>query len=87
MNAKMQEGEAGKLLWHECIATAIEARKSVLRCCKYLRPIVPPVVHNQKWEEGDTENMAADISYFTFEPGENGTPFRAMARGSTSSIL
>ena len=49
MNAKMQEGESGKLLWHECIVNAIEARKSVIRHCKYLRPIVPPVVHGSKW--------------------------------------
>ena len=69
MNAKMQEGESGKLLWHECIVNAIEARKSVIRHCKYLRPIVPPVVHGSKWEDGDTEDMANDISYFAFEPG------------------
>ena len=47
----------------------IEARKSVIRHCKYLRPIVPPVVHGSKWEDGDTEDMANDISYFAFEPG------------------
>ena len=81
MNAKMQEGEAGKLLWHECIVQAIEARKSVLRCCKYLRPIVPPIVHNQKWEEGDTENMATDISYFTFEPGGKWHSFQGYGKG------
>lgn len=69
MNAKMQEGESGKLLWHECIVNAIEARKSVIRHCKYLRPIVHPVVHGSKWEDGDTEDMANDISYFAFEPG------------------
>ena len=69
MNAKMQEGDAGKMLWHECIVNAIEARKKVLRHCRYLRPIVPPVVHGKKWEEGDTEQMAEDIAYFAFEPG------------------
>ena len=71
MNAKMQEGESGKLLWHECIVNAIEARKSVIRHCKYLRPIVPPVVHGSKWEDGDTEDMANDISYFAFDSGNH----------------
>lgn len=81
MNAKMQEGEAGKLLWHECIIQAIEARKAVLKYCKYLRPIVPPFVHNQKWEEGDTEVMADDISYFTFEPGGKWHSFQGYSKG------
>ena len=30
---------------------------------------MPPVVHGSKWEDGDTEDMANDISYFAFEPG------------------
>ncbi|HBK28176.1 MAG TPA: ornithine decarboxylase [Dialister sp.] len=81
MNAKMQEGEAGKLLWHECIVNAIEARKAVLKYCKYLRPIVPPMVHNQKWEDGDTEVMADDISYFAFEPGGKWHSFQGYAKG------
>ena len=81
MNAKMQEGEAGKLLWHECIVNAIEARKAVLKYCKYLRPIVPPMVHNKKWEEGDTEVMADDISYFAFEPGGKWHSFQGYSKG------
>ncbi len=81
MNATMQEGEAGKLLWHECILNAIEARKAVLRHCKYLRPIVPPYVHNQKWEDGDTALMAEDISYFTFEPGGKWHSFQGYSKG------
>lgn len=81
MNAKMQEGEAGKLLWHECIVNAIETRKAVLKHCKYLRPIVPPVVHNKKWEEGDTEVMADDISYFAFEPGAKWHSFQGYSKG------
>lgn len=81
MNAKMQEGEAGKMLWHECIVNAINARKKVLRHCRYLRPIVPPLVHGKKWEEGDTEEMAEDISYFAFEPGGKWHSFQGYAKG------
>lgn len=81
MNAKIQEGEAGRLLWHECMVNAIEARKKVLKYCKYLRPIVPPVVHGKKWEEGNTEEMADDISYFAFEPGGEWHSFQGYSKG------
>lgn len=81
MNAKIQEGEAGRLLWHECMVNAIEARKKVLKYCKYLRPIVPPVVHGKKWEEGNTEEMADDISYFAFEPGGKWHSFQGYSKG------
>ena len=39
VNAKIHEGELGKQLWRECIELGIDARKSVLRRCKYLRPL------------------------------------------------
>lgn len=81
MNAKIQEGEAGRLLWHECMVNAIEARKKVLKYCKYLRPIVPPVMHGKKWEEGNTEEMADDISYFAFEPGGKWHSFQGYSKG------
>ena len=81
MNAKIQEGEAGRLLWHECMVNAIEARKKVLKYCKYLRPIVPPMVHGKKWEEGNTEEMADDISYFAFEPGGKWHSFQGYSKG------
>ena len=81
MNTKIQEGEAGRLLWHECMVNAIEARKKVLKYCKYLRPIVPPVVHGKKWEEGNTEEMADDISYFAFEPGGKWHSFQGYSKG------
>ena len=54
INAKMHEGEAGKLLWKDCVETVIDARKAVLKNCKYLRPLVPPVVNGKKWEDGNT---------------------------------
>lgn len=81
MNAKIQEGEAGRLLWHECMVNAIEARKKVLKYCKYLCPIVPPMVHGKKWEEGNTEEMADDISYFAFEPGGKWHSFQGYRKG------
>ena len=68
VNAKMHEGLGGQYLWKECVEVAIEARKSVLAQCRYIRPLVPPIVHGKKWEEGMTSKMAEDLSYFRFEP-------------------
>ncbi|WP_126939471.1 ornithine decarboxylase SpeF [Veillonella sp. VA142] len=81
INAKMHEGEAGKLLWKDCVETVIDARKAVLKNCKYLRPLVPPVVNGKKWEDGDTSEMAQDVKYFAFEPGAKWHSFEGYGEG------
>ena len=81
VNAKMHEGELGKQLWRECIELGIDARKSVLRSCKYLRPLVPPIVHGKKWEDGNTQEMANDVSYFAFEPNAKWHSFKGYGEG------
>ena len=81
VNAKIHEGELGKQLWRECIEVGIDARKSVLSHCKYLRPLVPPIVHGKKWEEGDTQEMANDVSYFAFEPNAKWHSFKGYGEG------
>ena len=81
VNAKIHEGELGKQLWRECIELGIDARKSVLSHCKYLRPLVPPVVHGKKWEEGNTQEMANDVSYFAFEPNAKWHSFKGYGEG------
>ena len=81
VNAKIHEGELGKQLWRECIELGIDARKSVLSHCKYLRPLVPPIVHGKKWEEGNTQDMANDVSYFAFEPNAKWHSFNGCGEG------
>lgn len=81
VNAKMQEGEAGRYLWKQCLHDVIEVRKTVMRTCHYLRPLVPPVVHGKKWEEGDTEKMGNDMAYWAFEPGAKWHGFDGYAEG------
>ena len=81
INAKIHEGEAGKLLWKDCVETVIDARKAVLKNCKYLRPLVPPVVNGKKWEDGDTAAMAQDVKYFAFEPGAKWHSFEGYGAG------
>ncbi|WP_127009603.1 ornithine decarboxylase SpeF [Veillonella sp. CHU110] len=81
INAKIHEGEAGKLLWKDCVETVIDARKAVLKNCKYLRPLVPPVVNGKKWEDGDTAAMAQDVKCFAFEPGAKWHSFEGYGAG------
>lgn len=81
VNAKIHEGELGKQLWRECIEVGIDARKSILRHCKYLRPLVPPMVHGKKWEDGNTQEMANDVSYFAFEPNAKWHSFKGYGEG------
>ena len=81
VNAKIHEGKLGKQLWRECIEVGIDARKSVLSHCKYLRPLVPPIVHGKKWEEGNTQEMANDVSYFAFEPNAKWHSFKGYGEG------
>lgn len=69
VNAKIHAGDAGRKMWRDCVKLGIDARKDILRRCHYIRPFVAPMVHDRLWQRGDTEAMADDIDYFTFEPG------------------
>ena len=79
VNAKMMEGEAGRRLWKECVKTGIEGRKSMLRSCKMIKPFIPPIVKGKQWQDGDTEEMAGDLEYFKFNPGEKWCSFDCYA--------
>ncbi len=81
VNAKIHEGEAGKKLWTDAVKVTIETRKQVLRNCHYIRPLVPPVVHGKKWEEGNTSQMAGDMDYWAFEPGAKWHGFDGYGKG------
>lgn len=70
VNAKMQEGEAGKRLWSDCVKLGIEARKSVLKNCSLIKPFIAPFVNGKKWEEYDTDEIANNIEFFKFHPGD-----------------
>ncbi|MDF2616926.1 MAG: ornithine decarboxylase, partial [Sedimentibacter sp.] len=66
----MQDGEAGRHLWAECVKTGVDARKEIIKRCKLLKPFIPPVVRGKNWEEYDTEEIANSIEFFEFKPGE-----------------
>ena len=70
VNARMQDGEAGKKLWADCIKVGVEARKDVLERCELLKPFIPPVVNGKPWKDYPTEEIANNIEFFKFYPGE-----------------
>lgn len=70
VNARMQEGEAGRRLWDECVKLGVEARKLVIKKSSLFKPFIPPIVRGKRWEEHDTNEIAHDIEFFKFYPGE-----------------
>lgn len=70
VNARMQDGEAGRKLWSDCIKVGVEARKDVLERCELLKPFIPPVVNGKPWQDYPTEEIANNIEFFKFYPGE-----------------
>ncbi|MCI5850701.1 MAG: ornithine decarboxylase [Sutterellaceae bacterium] len=69
VNAQMHRGESGRLLWADCVRVGIEARKYLLRTCRYIKPFIPPEVDGKPWESYPTEVIANDLRFFRFEPG------------------
>ncbi|AWR60721.1 TPA: ornithine decarboxylase SpeF [Proteus mirabilis] len=70
VNAKMHEGESGKRLWMNCVKTGIETRKLLLKSCKHIRPFIPETIDGRAWEDFDTDEIANDLRFFNFVPGE-----------------
>ena len=83
VNARMQEGEAGQRLWIECIKLGVEARKAVLKKCSMIKPFIPPIVRGKRWEEYDTEDIANNIEFFKFVPGERWHSFEGYGKINT----
>lgn len=79
VNAKMHEGESGTNMWMDCVKVTIEARKLLLKHCKHIRPFIPSQVAGKKWESYSTEEIANDLSFFDFVPGEHWHAFEGYA--------
>lgn len=70
VNARMQDGEAGKRLWADCVILGIESRKAVIKNCSLLKPFIPPVVNGKNWEDYQTDVIANSLDFFRFVPNE-----------------
>ncbi|WP_372872798.1 ornithine decarboxylase SpeF [Shewanella sp.] len=81
VNAKMHEGASGRYLWREAVKAGIEARKLLLKKCKYIKPFIPTTVEGEPWQSFDTEKMADDLRFFEFEPGLKWHAFEGYEKG------
>jgi ornithine decarboxylase len=81
VNARMHGTAQVRRMWLDCVKTGIEARKMLLNTCKYIRPFVPEEVDGKKWQDYDTEEMARDLRFFEFVPGERWHAFDNYVRG------
>ncbi|GAB4590804.1 ornithine decarboxylase isozyme [Edwardsiella tarda] len=79
VNARMHTGESGKRMWMECVRLGIETRKLLLQTCRHIRPFIPETVDGRPWESFDTEEMANDLRFFDFIPGERWHAFDGYA--------
>ncbi len=70
VNARMQDRAAGRKMWADCVKMGVETRKAIFRNCSLLRPFVPPTVNGKPWQDHDTEEIANNIDFFKFIPGE-----------------
>ena len=70
VNAKMQEGEAGRRLWADCVKTVVDARKLLRETCHYIKPFIPSKVRGSDWKSYPTDLIAQDLEFFKFVPGQ-----------------
>lgn len=80
INAKMHEGASGRRLWDDCVRVTIEARKQILRTCRYIRPFVPETIDDKPWQDHPTDRIAKDLRFFAFEPGAKWHDFEGYGR-------
>jgi len=79
INAKMHEGQAGRNMWMDCVSNVIEARKLILDNCRHIRPFVPELIDGKPWQSFPTQEIANDLRFFHFVPGERWHGFEGYA--------
>lgn len=80
INAKMHEGQAGRRLWLDCVKLGIDTRKDILTECRLIKPFIPDSVGGKPWQDHDTDAMARDVRFFSFEPGAAWHAFSGYAK-------
>lgn len=60
-------------------STVSEARKLILDNCHHIRPFVPEQVDGKAWQSFPTQDIANDLRFFHFVPGERWHGFEGYA--------
>ncbi|ELY2855386.1 ornithine decarboxylase SpeF [Cronobacter dublinensis] len=79
INARMHEGEGGRRMWMRCVENGIDARKMIFDNCRAIRPFVPTMVDGRPWQSYETQDIASDLRFFHFVPGERWHAFEGYA--------
>jgi ornithine decarboxylase len=69
VNARMHSGQAGRNLWMDCVKVTIDARKLLLKTCRYIKPFIPATVNGLPWQDHPTDEIANSLDFFRFAPG------------------
>nr|BET98708.1 ornithine decarboxylase SpeF [Xenorhabdus sp. TCT-1] len=80
INAKIHSNGYGEKLWGECVQIGIEARKLIFSLCKLVKPFVPPFVDNKPWQSYDTNTIAKDSRFFSFDPDDKWHSFEGYGK-------
>ncbi len=80
VNAKMHSGVSGLRIWAACVRMGVEARKQILRTCRYVCPFIPAMIGGRAWESYRTDEIVKDLRFFRFGPGERWHAFEGYAK-------
>ncbi|WP_064720872.1 ornithine decarboxylase [Proteus hauseri] len=79
INAKMHVGKSGEAMWMDCVKQGIEARKSLIKQCQFIKPFIPEMVDGIAWQDHNTDEIAHDQRFFNFIPNDNWHSFEGYA--------
>ncbi|HHS7462600.1 TPA: ornithine decarboxylase SpeF [Salmonella enterica] len=79
VNAKMHEGVSGRNMWMDCVVNGVDTRKLILENCHHIRPFVPELIDGKPWQSYPTSEIACDLRFFHFVPGEHWHAFEGYA--------
>ncbi|QAV22390.1 ornithine decarboxylase [Proteus hauseri] len=79
INAKMHAGKSGEAMWMDCVKQGIEARKSLIKQCQFIKPFIPEMVDGIAWQDHNTDEIAHDQRFFNFIPNDNWHSFEGYA--------
>lgn len=79
INAKMHAGKSGEAMWMDCVKQGIEARKSLIKQCQFIKPFIPEMIDGIAWQDHNTDEIAHDQRFFNFIPNDNWHSFEGYA--------
>ncbi|MBT8900665.1 putative ornithine decarboxylase [Lactobacillus delbrueckii subsp. bulgaricus] len=83
-NSAMAASPAVNSWWNDTVKLGIDFRKRLLKESKLFKPLVPPTVHGQKWENLPTDVLAQDPEAWKLSPDDDWHGFKLLAPGEVA---